>query len=481
MSTEPASSRNLPLLVAALWIAEVTGSFETAMILAALKALVQSFGDPALVGWLITGYLIVGAAVAAIIGCLGDLFGRRRVLIISLMIAAVGSLISAFSSNFNILLAGRLLQGLTGAILPLCIGLVHENLSARRVPMGIGLMISGASIGTAAGLVVGGFIVDQFGWHAIFLASAGLCSLSALATGCFVPVSPHRHTGQTVDWLSGLAFAPGVVLVLIYFNMGKAQGWISLPALSAMAVGLLLIGWWWRASLQSPNPLIAVRSFGNRTIAIICAVTALVSMGALQITVYFSLLLQAPVWTVAGLGLSATVAGLAKLPSNISSVLAGPLSGWLTGRGGGRMALIIGGLITLTGWLLHFSIGATSFAMVVGQLIVISFGTTMLFTVAPTILAQVSPADRISEISGLLTVIRQLFMGIGAQMVTMLLAADIVQQQGESYPSAFAYDLACGAIILLCALAVGTALALPRMAPGTMPDRFQPSPTGELS
>src|SRR3546814_8742062 len=70
--------RNLPLLIAALWIAEVTGSFETAMILAALKRLIEDFGNPAMVGWLITGYLIVGAAIAAVVGRLGDLFGRSE-------------------------------------------------------------------------------------------------------------------------------------------------------------------------------------------------------------------------------------------------------------------------------------------------------------------------------------------------------------------------------------------------------------------
>src|SRR3546814_1791553 len=93
--------RNLPLLIAALWIAEVTGSFETAMILAALKRLIEDFGNPAMVGWLITGYLIVGAAIAAVVGRLGALFGRRRILIAVLLIGAAGSLISALSGNLD--------------------------------------------------------------------------------------------------------------------------------------------------------------------------------------------------------------------------------------------------------------------------------------------------------------------------------------------------------------------------------------------
>ena len=451
----------LPLLIGALWIAELTGSFESAMILAALKKLIEDFGDPAMVGWLITGYLIVGAAIAAVVGRLGDLFGRRQTLVVVLAIGAVGSLISALSDNFAILLAGRLLQGVTGAILPLCIGLVHENLGKDRAPMAIGLMISGASIGTAAGLIVGGMIVDHFSWHGIFFASAGLCLVAGVATLGFVPKSVRQLAGPAVDWVSGLAFAPGVALVLVYFSTGKNWGWTSYGSLGALAPGLALIAWWLYRSLTSDNPLIAVRSFGNRTIAVGGAVTALVSMSTLQISVFFSLLLQAPIWTVAGLGLTATMAGLAKLPSNIASTFAGPLGGWLAGRGGGRNALVVGGLITTTGWMLVL-VDASSFTIVVAELIVISFGATMLFSVAPTIIAQASPPGRISEISGMLTVIRQLFLGIGAQMVATLLAADVVTRGTETYPAPFAYQLTIIVIIGLCLLAILVAFALPK-------------------
>ncbi len=80
----------LPLLVA-LWIAEVTGSFEAAMILAAMRPLLQDFGDPVALGWLISTFGIVGAASAAVVGRLGDLFGRRRLLIFVLIIVFIGS------------------------------------------------------------------------------------------------------------------------------------------------------------------------------------------------------------------------------------------------------------------------------------------------------------------------------------------------------------------------------------------------------
>lgn len=448
-------------LIGALWIAEMTSSFESAMILAALKALVVEFRSPALVGWLVTGFLIVGAAAAALVGRLGDLFGRRKVLIAVLAIGAVGSLLSGISSNYAVLLTGRILQGVTGTILALCIGLVRENLPEDRMPLGIGLMISGASLGTAAGLIAGGLIVDHFTWHGIFLASAAFCLVSLIAVRAFVPPSRRQPPGKPVDWLSGILFAPGVMFVLLYLSNGKSWGWISRDSLAFLILGIALCGWWLRQSLRSANPLIDVRVLGNRAIAISCLASALVAMGTLQIAVFFSLLLQAPLWTGAGLGLSATAAGFAKLPSNLTSVLAGPLGGWMTGRGGGRIALVTGAAITTLGWILVL-VDASQVALVVAELIVISFGATLLFAVAPTIIAAAAPPDRTSEVSGMLGVIRSLFLGIGSQLVATLLAVDSVTRGREIFPSPFAYSLTIGMIIALSVAALLVSLALPR-------------------
>lgn len=303
-------------MLGALWIAEMTGSFESAMILAALKYLIQDFGDPALVGWLITSYLIVGAASAAVVGRLGDLFGRRRILLLTLLVALIGSLISAYATSFAMLLLGRILQGLTGAVLALCVGLVRENLPRHHVSLGIGL---------------------------------------------------------------------------------------------------------------------------------------------------FSIVLQAPGWTGLGLGLSAFAAGLAKLPSNILSTLAGPLSGWLTGRGGGGATMLLGGVLASLGWTLIFFFHGDVMTIIF-VVCVISFGTTILFAVGPTILSQAVASDWTSEVSGMLSVTRGLFQGIGAMMVTSILAIEVVRQPASdaAYPTEFAFLITVGVLIALSLVAAATALALPK-------------------
>jgi MFS family permease len=460
----PEKASKMPwALIGALWVGEMASAFESAMILAAIKDLVAEFGDAAKVGWLITGFLIVATVSAALVGRLGDIYGRRRCLILVLLIAALGSLISAVAPNYEILLFGRLLQGATGAVLPLSIGLVRENAPPDKIPATIGLMISGASVGSALGLVVGGLIVDYLSWPAIFYASICFCLMAAAATFLAIPRSPQHRPTEMIDWISGIAFAPGVALLLIYSGNGGKYGWTNPLMLLGLGLGIALIIWWLRQSLTSANPLISVRSFQDRRIAITALVSALAALGTMQILVVFSLLMQAPTWTGIGLGLTATMAGLMKMPSNLSSVFAGPLAGWITGRGGGRTALASGALIASLGWILAYFNSST--AWIVGaELVIISFGTAMLFAVAPTIIAQTAPPDRVSEVTGLIGVIRGMFMGIGAQIVTIILASDSVRQGGESYPSTAAFHTAILVIIALSLLAALIAFTLPRSA-----------------
>ncbi|MET0371391.1 MAG: MFS transporter [Sphingobium sp.] len=450
-------------LIFALWVAEITGSFETAMIYAALKALIADFKDPVLVGWLVTTYLLIGAGAAAMAGRLGDIYGRRRVLMILLAVGVIGSLMSAFSVNYAMLLAGRALQGLTGAILPLTIGLVRENMPRERVPMGIGLMISGASAGTAAGLVIGGMIVDHLSWHGVFMASAVFAAVSFVLTFALVPRSTPRPRDAPLDWLGGMLFVPAILALLLAISNGPKWGLFDARTLATLAGGIVLFALWIRQSLRAVDPMFDVRLFRHRQVVVANLATALVAMGTLQITLVFSVLLQAPKWTMIGLGASATLAGLAKLPSNVGSLFAGPLSGWLTQRHGGRIVMIIGGLVTSAGWLLTM-VSHDSILMITIILCIISFGATMLFAVGPTILIGAVPQDRTSEAAGMMTVVRQASLGIGAQIVTILLATDtvIAPEGGARYPTSGAFMLTMGVIVALSLGATALALALPK-------------------
>lgn len=451
------------MVIGALWIVEIMGTFESNMIYAAVNHLRVDLGDPIKVGWLISSYLLVAAGAAAVAGRLGDIYGRKRVILILLCAGVIGSIMSVFAPNYATLLAGRALQGLCGAILPLTIGLARETLPAGRVSTGIGIMLSGTTVGTAAGLVVGGAIVDRFSWHGIFVASSIVGIVGIIAIMAVIPPSVRRVTSAKINWIEAVIFVAGVLLLVSAITYAPTWGFLNPWTLSYAIASVLLLALWVRISLTAKEPLLDVRLFKSRPVLVINVMMILIAMSTLQITLVFSTLMQAPTWSLVGLGATATLAGLAKLPSNVGSLFAGPLCGWLISKNGGRNAILVGGIVSTLGW-----VGAILFhdtiTSVVIMLCIISFGGTMLYVSGPTILALTVPPERTSEAAGMTTVLRSAGTGIGAQVVTVLLATSTITSTDGSthFPTESAFVLTMSVIACVCATAGLLGLALPK-------------------
>jgi MFS family permease len=136
-------------LLIVLMVAETVSGFEVSMVLASLAAWQRELRDPILVGWIVTSYLLVAAAAAPLFGRLGDIFGRKLVLVGVLALTGVGSLISALADQIELVILGRGIQGASGAIIPLCYGLVKEYLPPHRVPFGVSMIVATAATSSA--------------------------------------------------------------------------------------------------------------------------------------------------------------------------------------------------------------------------------------------------------------------------------------------------------------------------------------------
>lgn len=438
---EHLSGPALYAFLASLIFADAAAGFETSMIYAAIGELVEEFKDPSTAGWLVTVYLLVGAGSAAIIGKFGDQYGHRRIAILLLLAGAVGSVLSFVFQDYWALLIGRGLQGLTAALGPLGFGMLRNHVPARILPITIGLTVTGAGIGAISGLLIGGVIVDNAPWRSIFIASAILAAVASVLLWYFVPQSPRQEAKPMGSMLTGVIFVPAIAGMLLVVSQARIWGLFSPISLTVLGTSLGLFGFWFWRSLTEENSLINVRLFANRNCFISLVSMALLSLGALQISLFFHLLLQQPVWTGIGLGVSATVAALVKLPSNIFSLGGGPLSGWMSTKIGNSKTMMAGAVLTGSGWFFAaffndniYQIGAA--------LCVISFGTTVIFTALPNIIVQSAPAENTSEASGMLTVVQTAFMAVGAQLVAEGLTYDTVTSpdgSGVQYPSELAF------------------------------------------
>ncbi len=437
-------------IIAAVFTVEVCATFETSMLYAALPTLIRQFGDPIMAGWLVTMHMLIGTVACVVAGRLGDMFGRRRVMLLLLLVATVGSVLSAVTTNFPLVLFGRALQGFATAAIPLSIGILRENLPEKRLPVAVGLMTTAQGMGVAVGLVLGGVIIDNLNWHWLFVISGVLLIFAYAAVRLIVPAHPGTPPTQKIDWIEGLLPAPAIGAVLLGLSLTKTYGWFDPRCYALIAFGAVLMGLWARRSLAAREPFINLRLLADRNIAVANLAAVLLGLGSAQIVFVFSTYMQAPAWTMAGLGFTATLAGFAKLPSNVLSFLGGPLSGWLAQKYSVRLPIIIGGLMAAVGWVAGMSLPSTLGAMI-ALLCLISFGTTLLNAALPIVIVGAAPADRTSEAIGAMSVIRGMCAAVGTQMIAVVLASDMViaPMGGASFPSPDAYRLTMVVIAML--------------------------------
>src|SRR6185295_5608216 len=140
---------------------------------------------PTTVTWVLTVYLLSASVFTPILGRLGDMFGKERVLFLVLVMFAIGSLIAALSNSLGLLVAGRAVQGAAGAVFPLAFGIIRDEFPRERVATGIGLISATFGIGGGAGLVLSGLIVDHLSYRWIFWFGFVVVVVATIATYLF--------------------------------------------------------------------------------------------------------------------------------------------------------------------------------------------------------------------------------------------------------------------------------------------------------
>jgi MFS family permease len=466
--TTPRRSVSPALLIMTLAVAEMICAVESNMIYAAMATLYKIYGNPVRTGWLITAFLLTSAGAAAVVGRLGDLYGRSRVLIGMIIVALAGSLIALLGRGLEWVIAGRALQGTSMAILPLCYGLLRENLPQDRMSIGIGIIAGVYSFGAGIGWVFGGVVVDHGQWRDIFYYSSAVSVVALALVLRYVP-SSLRLPKVRLDILGGLLFLPAVTLVLLGITLAKNLGWLDREILALIGGGGLLMAAWVRHELNHEHPLIDVRLLGNRQIGLCNLTFLLFGFGPLAYSVVFFPLLQQPTWTGVGLGLSATATSLLQIPGIMVAIVGGIVSGRLAVRYTARHPLLLGCTLQAGGFVL-LALHHGSLWTVLPLLYMITGGMNMVYTSVPMLILQSAPTDRSSEATGLVQVVRSTGMAVGSQIAAFFLTSAQVRNAatGATYPAPPAYTLAFAEMAVFGVILILLALALPR---SRSPDR----------
>lgn len=266
--------------------------------------------------------------------------------------------------------------------------------------------------------------------------------------------------GGKFDLIGGILFAPGIAGLLLCPTLMPRHGLISpvVLVLFTASIGTLII--WYRHERRHPSPMVDVGLLFDRQIAIGNMAYMMLGLGAFQLTIIVMMLIQQPASTGVGLGLSAVMASILKIPSS-SSALAAPISGIYVQRHGARLVAIWGAAITVGAWL-FLAIFHKEVWQIIVALVLCAIGTGVQMATLPNLLIERSPPAKTGEVTGVMGVCRALSSGIGAQVVMLLLAASTVVDEAKRYPSPLAYQLAIWFVIGCSVAGLLLCLALPR-------------------
>ena len=229
-------------------------------------ALLQSLVIPALpqiqsslhtsesaVGWVLTAYLLSASVATPIIGRLGDMYGKERLLMIVLLMLGLGTLISAIASSLWLMLVGRLIQGAGGGIFPLAFSIIRDEFPNERVPGAIGLVSSLLGIGGGAGVVFAGIVTQNLSYHWLFWFPLAIIVFTAYLTRRYIPESPVK-TPAEINYRAAGLMTVGISGVLLAITETSTWGWGSPKTLGLLAIGRVDV---WVAFVvrTSPAPL----------------------------------------------------------------------------------------------------------------------------------------------------------------------------------------------------------------------------------
>src|SRR5689334_8409452 len=309
-------------------------------------ALLQSLVAPALpdiqqalhtsvdsVSWVLTAYLLSASIATPLIGRLGDMYGKERLLVIVLTLLCIATAVSAVATTLTVMLIGRIVQGAAGGVFPLAFGIIRDEFPRERVAGTVGVMSALLGVGGGLGVVMAGPIVDHLSYHYLFWLLLLPLIPTTLAIHYLVPESPVRVPGR-VNWAGAALMSVGLGSVLITVSETATWHWLSARSLAGFAIGAVFLFLWVRNETRADEPLVDMRMMRIRGVWTTNAVAGLLGFGMYSSFILLPDFVETPVRIGYGFGSSVTGAGLFLVPSTVAMLIAGAQTGRLEKRFG---------------------------------------------------------------------------------------------------------------------------------------------------
>jgi EmrB/QacA subfamily drug resistance transporter len=417
------------------------------------------------VTWVLIAWLLSAAVATPIMGRIGDMIGKERILLVALGAIATGCLVAALAPNLGVLIIGRVIQGLGGAVFPLSFGIIRDELPAERVPSAVGGLAAVIAGGSGLGIVLAGPIVEALSWRWLFWIPMILVAATAVAAHRYVPESPVRTPGR-VDWRAAVLLSGWLVTLLIPLSEASLWGWGSRRVTVLLAVAAALFAAWITVELRSRHPLIDMRMMRLPAVWTTNLVALLFGAGMFSVYAFLPQFMQTPPEAGYGFGSSVTGAGLLMLPMLVTMAAAGSLSGPIASALGAKAQLVSGAACSVIACAAFAAYHDRPWQVAAGGG-VFGLGLGLAFASMASLIVQGVPAHQTGVASGMNTNIRTIGASIGTAVVSSIITGN-PQPNGLPHEADFTRSFLLLAVI--AASTVTVALLVPAARRRTAPE-----------
>jgi EmrB/QacA subfamily drug resistance transporter len=389
--------------------------------------------------WVLTAYLLSAAILTPILGRVGDMFGKERVFVATLVALTLGSLLAALAPNIGVMIAARVIQGAGGGMLPVAFGIIRDEFPAEKVTGAIGNLAALTAVGAGAGIVLAGPIVSALNWHWLFWLPMILTVIATVCAVLFVPESPIRTPGR-ISLLPAFLLSAWLVALLVALSEAPEWGWRSGKVIGLLIAAVVVAGCWVLAELRAATPLIDMQMMRRTAVWTNNLVALLIGIGMYATFAFLPEFVQTPSIAGYGFGASITQSGLMLLPATITMLVTGMFAGRLARRFGGKALVIAGCLVGAAAMsIIAFAHGAEWHIYLANALMGIGFG--LAFAVMSALVVAAVPVTQTGVATGMNANIRNIGGSIGAAVMASIVTSRLEPSglpQQSGYTTGFA-------------------------------------------
>lgn len=408
--------------------------------------------------WMVTTPLVVAASLAPLLGRLADIRGKKTVLVIVLAAMVAGGVLVAVSTSPGATIAGRALQGFGGAFIPISVALLRDLVAGRQFVRGVALLSSSLGLGVAAGVPLASMIAGVAGWRIAFLVVALLTAAVLAGVVLGVRESGGRGSAEPLDVVGGVTLA--LLLALLMVAVSGAGEWGLLDPRTIAAAAIVAVGGaaWVLAELRSRSPIVDLRLASRPSVALANAIAFFAGYALFANVLVTTRLVQNPVETGRGFGLSVAEAGLFIAPAGLTMLVCSQLARLLIGRWGARASIIVGGIVMSIGY--GIQLGEPTLVGALVALVVVSAGLSLPYAGLPVLVTQAVRLNATGSANAINVLARNVGQAVCSAVVGALSVGLVVRVGGMAFaaPSALALSFAAALVASLVATVLGVLL-----------------------